>query len=458
MTHPIIKSATTEAYKVLVADDSPVIRRAFRAFPATEIVVRDIVADRAELLRAMTQAEMLDAVLCADHLGGQFGGVQVLNDLRDTQLLPPETAFILMSGDSRKANLMACLEAKPDEILLKPFSPEALVRKLATVVSTRRALAVLRTHAQRQDWPALLRVASDMLAQGTPYQDDVEQLRLEALGKVGQHDAISAFLQTKLQTSPNSVRLLEAFARHSHQMGRLEEAERALNRLVKLQPANLDAADLLAEVLLTRGALVEAQQRLQQALKQSPNSLQRHRVLGHLALFNGDTATAEQAYLFAMRQHAEVHGLSDEDVVNSVRVLLLQGDTARAWRMVGNAQMKLPHSRVLDLLARLTEALVCREYEALSRTQTRVTQGIAVLNEAGLPCEGVLILAAAEVCLMASLPLRADQLCWDLLHTKPHVKLHPAQKIWAERLHKWSRDVQNENLPQGLLHYQKYMK
>ncbi|KVP98213.1 hypothetical protein WJ96_06475 [Burkholderia ubonensis] len=458
MTLPLIKSTAPDAFKVLVADDSPVIRSVFQAFPASEILVRDIVADRQELLQAMTHVEALDAVLCADHLAGFYGGVHALNDLRAGQLLPHETAFILMSGDARKANLMVDIEARPDSILLKPFAPVTLVRKLVATVDARRALAGLRQLAQSRDWSELLSAATATLTQGTRYPAAVALFKMEALGQLGQHGAVRALYQSLLETAPNSPSILEAFARQAHQHGNLEEAEGALNRMLALQPANLFAADLLAEVLLAKGNPVAAQQLLQQALKHSPNSVQRHRVLGHLALLNNDTVTAQQAYLFAMRQHAEANGLYEGDVVNAVRSLLLHGDTAHAWRIVGDSRKKLRDSLALDVLERLTEALMYREYEAFGRTQHRISEGLALLDRTIMPNEGEAIMAATEASLMASLPHRAYRLSLELLNSKPHVKLHPAQKSWVERLHKWSRDVHNEDLPKGMLHYQKFMR
>ncbi|KVP39643.1 response regulator [Burkholderia ubonensis] len=457
MTSPFVQSSAPDAFKVLVADDSPVIRSVFQAFPAGEVLVRGIVADRQELLQALTHDNALDAVLCDDHLAGLYGGVQVLNELRAGQLLPHETAFILMSGDARRSNLMVDIEARPDSILLKPFAPVTLIRKLNVTVKARRALAELRHLAQRQCWDELLRVTNELLEQGTRYQAAVASFKMEALSQLAQHDAVSGLYQSMLETTPNSPSLLEAYARHALKQGSLDEAERALSRMLAATPANLFAADMRAEVLLQKGNAVAAQQQLQQALKLSPYSIQRHRILGHMSLLNGDTVTAQRAYLFAMRHHAEGNGLQEADVVNAVRALLLHGDIAHAWRVVGDSRKVLRDSLALDVMERLTEALLHREYEAFGRTQHRITESIALLDRTIMDSEGVAILAATEASLMASLPHRAYRLSLELLNSKPHVKLHPAQKSWAEKLHKWSRDVHNEALPKGMLHYQKFM-
>jgi CheY-like chemotaxis protein len=447
-----------DTYRILVADDSPVIRGVFRSFNTGEVVVRDVVTDRSALIRAMKDAHDLDAVLCSDHLAGRYGGVQALNELRESKLLPHETAFILMSGDARRSNLMVDIEAKPDSILLKPFAPATLVRKLAETVPVRRALAQVRRQADAQNWDDVLRVTNRMLEEGTDFPTAVLSLKLEALSKLGQHDVVMAMYETILENSPKSVALLETIARYAYDQGQLADAEKTLVRMLTLQPANCFAADLLADLKLERGDPVAAQLQLQHALRHSPNSIGRHRALGHVALLNNDLVTAQRAYANAMRLNAETFELSEVDVANVVRTLLLNGDNLRATRAIRDARHVLQQNLALDVLQELTDAMLYREFESFGRTQQRVQQGIALLERTILPDDGVMLMAATEVSLMASLAHRGHQLSLALLNKRSNVKLHPAQKRWAEKLHKWSRDVHNEALPEGMLQYKHFMQ
>jgi Flp pilus assembly protein TadD len=447
------------AYRVLVADDSQVMHGVFRSFNTGEIVVSDVVTDRRALIQAIRDTQGLDAVLCSDHLAGLYGGVHALNELRERQLLTHETAFVLMSGDLRKSNLMVDIEAKPDSILLKPFAPGTLMRKLEETVLARRALADVRRHAEAQNWTEVLRVSNSKLADGKEYPSAVIALKLDALSALGQHDAVLAVYASVMKDSPRSVGLLEAVARHAYGYGQLMEAERTIARMLALQPANGFAADLLADIMLERGDAVAAQLQLTQALRHSPNSAARNRALGHIALLNNDLVTAQRAYTAAMRLHAESAGLSEVDVANVVRSLLLGGDHQRAKMTIRDARLALRrHSLMLDVLQQFTEAMLTRELESFGKTQQRVRQGIALLERTILPDNGVMLLAATEASLMASLAHRGFQLSATLLKGRSNVKLHPAQKRWVEKLHKWSRDVHDEDLPDGLHKYRQYMQ
>lgn len=457
MTASPEKKTPSQAITIVVADESPAIRNVFHAFSAAELMVRSVARDRPELVQALNAAARVDAVLCDAHLSGPYGGVRLLTDMRSSRLLAHDTAFILMMDDARKSNLMVGIEARPDSILLKPFKPATLMQKLQATVRERQALATLRQLADHEDWEQLLRLATLTLASGTPYVTSVSRLKAEALAQLGRHDAVAAMYRNLLAADPNSTCGLEGMAQHLYRHGNLDDAERTLARLVVLHPANLGAYDLLAAIQLEKGDPVAAQRHLQQAVEHSPYSRQRLRDLGHVALLNVDTVTAQRAYLAATRQPGSA-GRDEADVVNAVRSLVLHGDFAAAWRLVNDARKEMPASLAFEILEHFVEAVLHREYDTYGRTQQRITGGIELLQKTIMPQEGELMLAATEASLISTLPHWAFRLSHELLHNKLHIKLAPAQKNWAKKLHKWAKDVQNEPMPNGLQHYQKFMQ
>ncbi|HDR9103718.1 TPA: hypothetical protein QDB04_000492 [Burkholderia vietnamiensis] len=447
----------TRALKVLVADDSPAIRGVFQHFPAGELQVGGIVADRHALTRAMLQASTpFDAILCSDHLAGWFGGVVALNELRASQLLPPETAFVLLSGDRRRTSLLVCVDARPDSIVLKPFSQEVLLRRLVDAVHERKALLELRRLARDEKWEQLVATAA-ALESHARYVHTVRRLKFEALTAMGQGAAVLEQYRALAESAPKAMVLLEGYAQHAFAQNALDEAEKVIRHILRIQPANLSAMDLLVSVFHAKGDPVSSQQTLQQALLMSPHSVERNRLLGHYALLNGDTVTAHHAYLSAMKQQCESAGYRDDDVINAVRVLMLHGDSFRAARVVAEARKARYGSLVLEVLDHFTDTIRHREYDSFTRTQRRVAEGVAMLDRAIMPCVGLALMAATEACLMACLPYRARELSEVLLSDRVYLQLHPAQKCWAKKLHKWSRTVQNEDVPRGLHHYQRFM-
>ena len=458
MKHSLVSTAAREQFRILVADDTPAIRGVFQSFPTSEVLVKAIVADRPSLTHALAKWADIDAILCSDHLGGTFGGVHAFKDLRARGALPHGTGFILMSGDARRANLMANIEAQPDGILLKPFAPSMLVTKLESVVSARRALAPLREHAAQQSWLEVQRMAGEMLARGTRYPAAVHKFQLEAAAHLANPAALRDTYRQMLVRTPNSQPVLEALARLAIRQANYAEAEQALARLVELQPANMPVVDLLVDVLLAGSDHVGAQRYLQQALRQAPHSVDRQRLLGHLALLNGDTFTAQRAYLAAMRLQAEQGGLGELDVVNAARAQLLHGDSVSAWHLVCDARKALPDSLTLVILEQLVEAVMCRTHEAFSKTQQRLADAAALLSRPIVKNIGPLMLAATEAALMTLLVHRAYIMSKDLVGAVGDMKLHTLQIQWAHKLKKWAIDAEDDELPKGMQHYHKFMQ
>jgi CheY-like chemotaxis protein len=453
-----VKDAAREQYRVLVADDSPAIRGVFQSFPGAELIVQGIVTDRAALAHAMAKWPDIDAVLCSDQLSGTYGGAQALTELRERGALAHHTAFILMCGDARKSNLMANIEARPDGILLKPFAPSMLIAKLDAAVMARRTLAPLRELAAQQSWLELERLASELLDKGTRYQAAVDKFKLEASAQLADPASLRASYQLALAKRPNSPVLLEALARLAYGQAEYDNAAAALARLLLLQPANIQASDLMVDVLLANADLVGAQRQLQSTLRQSPDSVQRQRLLGHVALLNGDTLIAQRAYLGAMRKQAAAGGLDEVDVVNAVRALMLHGDNINAWQVVTESRKVLPDSLPLDILERLVEAVMCRTYDPFSKTQQRLTDAIALLGRPIVKDFGPLTLAAIEACLITVLVHRAYRMCRELVSTLVDVKLHSLQMQWAHKLQKWAIDTEGDELPHGMQNFHKFMR
>lgn len=454
-----VNDAARAQYRILVADDTPSSRGVFQSLPSTEIMVRGIVTDREALVRALAKWSDIDAIVCADHLAGTHGGIHALTELRARGSLPHRTAFILTSSDARRSNLMANIEARPDGILLKPFAPGTLITKLETAVTARRALAPLRELAAQQNWAEVHRVAIELLNQGTRYRGTVEKFKLEACARLADPASLQATYQLMLAQNPNSPGILEAMARLSYNQDDFDGAENALTQLLARQPANIEAMDLMVDVLLAKADRVGAQRQLQQLVRRSPKSAARHRVLGHLALLNGDTLAAHRAYLVAMRQHGEASGSLDEiDVINTVRALMLHGDNLEAWHVVSDARKALPDSLAVDVLERLVDAVMCRSFDAFSKTQHRLSEAITLLNRTIVQNVGPLKLAAIEASLITLLVHRALLMSRELTSSVVDVRLHPLQLNWARKLEKWAVDTEDDELPRGMQHFHKFMR
>jgi Flp pilus assembly protein TadD len=129
----------------------------------------------------------------------------------------------------------------------------------------------------------------------------------------------------------------------------LPEAEDALVKATSLDPNNLDAFLLLAQVQVQRGSLDRAVQSYQQTIQQHPKDARPYVLLGMLEETRRDTAKARQLYEKALQLEPN-NPLAE----NNLAYLLLEtgGDANNALMLAQAARQALPQNPgVADTLA-----------------------------------------------------------------------------------------------------------
>ena len=113
-------------------------------------------SNTAEDARRRCQKGSFDIYLIDYDLGVGENGRQLLESLRDKDLIPPQSVVIMVSGDSSRAMVLSALEAEPDEYLMKPFSQEQFSFRLKRALARRQALESVFSALTRDDLPALV--------------------------------------------------------------------------------------------------------------------------------------------------------------------------------------------------------------------------------------------------------------------------------------------------------------
>jgi DNA-binding response OmpR family regulator len=119
-------------------------------------------------------AQRYDIILCDYNLGQGKDGQQVLEEARFREFMSPSTIFVMITAENTMDMFMGVLEYSPDDYLIKPFTKEALGKKLRDLIRKKenlkdkghretgvhdRCRALRRTHRlQRQE---SLRAAQD---------------------------------------------------------------------------------------------------------------------------------------------------------------------------------------------------------------------------------------------------------------------------------------------------------
>jgi CheY-like chemotaxis protein len=285
----------------LVIDGSPPSRRALVAMLRGFGVSRVEQAVRPQDALKMLEANSFDILICDFHFAGEtMSGKELMDDLRQSGLLPLTTVVVMISGEANYAHVAEAAELGLDAYLIKPHTADALRVRLVKARERKRALAEIFALIGAE-----LFEEAAVLAEAAADEHGVAWLQAARIG---------ADLWLRLGRPADSARLLEevlktgalpwarlGLARAQTESGSVFQARRTLESLITDLPGYTDAYDVMGRVLLEQGLNVEAIEALRKASQITPNSVARLVKLGLMSFYFGDPTEAAQVLNRAVR-------------------------------------------------------------------------------------------------------------------------------------------------------------
>jgi tetratricopeptide (TPR) repeat protein len=267
------------------------------------------------------------AVACAEHLAqSQQGPAAIETWKRVLRIAPSHVPALRALADDR------LLAGRPDEALGPLFNlvkhdpaPETLFELARTLQACRRpneANAFYLTLANQYDylpaWQALAEQALDSGDLQAAHEAAHRLLRDQVPGAVdlalraarelaarcereGDSEQAHAFWSEALDHAPQDLTALEGLANAAENLGRFEESEALLRRLVPLDPTPRSSVKL-AEILIKQGNEDEAEKLFDRALAADPEEPNAHAALARLAQGRGDFLNAGDHAQRALRR------------------------------------------------------------------------------------------------------------------------------------------------------------
>jgi len=208
-------------------------------------------------LQALRAEEGVDLILCEVDIAGQYDGIQLLRDCyRDLRCrhLP----FIMMTGNTNEETLLALaagikewgahdllvkpftqalLEEKIDRLLMKLNSPEELIYRKVDSVAPKAALDMI-----------------GKLEQGGLRSPKLNNIAGEKHMELGEKEkAAERFEKAVSESEVMYLAALRNYAQAQEELGNLDEALGALERLDMLSPLDVDRKLALGDLLLQTG-------------------------------------------------------------------------------------------------------------------------------------------------------------------------------------------------------------
>ncbi len=295
-----------------------------------------------------------DIIVCDYILGSGRTGQQLLEELRRSDRLPDNVAFLMVTAERSYEQVVAAVELAPDDYIIKPFSPEMLRTRMDRLIRKKIFFRHYYEHKQNDNFDRAL-TELDALASSDDsrlYRFDILRARAETLLKANRADDALTCYGEIIAIHPFPW-ALAGQARALRRLNRLEEANSAIDGVLAVAPSYFDAYDLKADICCDLGQFEQAQQVLQEISARTPRNWGRKRKLSSVAKLNGDFETAQRLIEEVIANDWIAGGVPMVDRIELMRTALAAGDRELARAKLAEISEKereqLPPEQRLNL-------------------------------------------------------------------------------------------------------------
>lgn len=242
-----------------------------------------------------------DIVLSDFNLGGSVDGQQLLETIRKNHALDHSTIFIMITADTAYESVVSALEYQPDSYLVKPFPPEAFVRRLKKVQTQKKAFEKVNALRIKQDFEGVEKEAKEVAKKLPIYGSLCSKIIGESMYYRGMYKEAKVHYLMIIQKNKNLAWAYYGMAQCESRLGALMAAAKNLEKTIALSRHFLSAYDLLADVYMKLEMLEEAQATLKKVVEVSPRTLERSQRLGRVSQKLEDWETAEVSFARVVR-------------------------------------------------------------------------------------------------------------------------------------------------------------
>lgn len=308
--------------RVLLVDDQRSFQVMMKAMLQNLGFSQVTILATAEEARRRCAREMFDIYLLDYNLGSGQNGRQLLEFLRQQQLMPAESTVFIISGDNSRAMVLSALESEPDGYMMKPFSQEQLRVRLLRAMHRKAELAPVYAALQEMRHRDVIEACRSLIDEGSRYTTFCRCMMAEMYIHLDELIEARALLRSGLAEA-ESAWLRLGLGKVCYRLGEFEDAIAHLNSALRLRPLMVEAYRWLSQALVATGAHQEAVDTLSRATEISPQSavLQRH--LAEVALQQGDYLHARDAISTMLDLHRYDAGRTAQLLGSYVHTLIL---------------------------------------------------------------------------------------------------------------------------------------
>ncbi len=295
-----------------------------------------------------------DIVLCDYHFDKSLmTGQDLLDDLRESQLLPYSTVFVMVTGERSYVKVAEAAESALDSYLLKPHSAGALEERVLQALRRKRVLGYVFDAIREGDFAKAAKLCLKRFTAKDEFWLYSGHVGAELLMRLKDHASASA-VYTNVYESEGLPWARLGMARAEFESGQAPKALRILQSLIEECPAYADAYDVMCRIHIEDGDLTAALETSRDSSRFTPESITRLQAQGMLAYLLGQNKEAAQTLDRSVRLGIKSK-LFDHQTLVVMGLLHFDqseaGDLSRVLSRVEHAAQSRPGSARLQWMA-----------------------------------------------------------------------------------------------------------
>jgi Tfp pilus assembly protein PilF len=311
--------------------------------------------------RQELESRVFDVVVCDYHFdNNSINGQELLDDLRQAQLLPFSTVFIMVTGECSYLKVAEAAESALDGYLVKPHTAFALEERIVTARHRKRTLSHVFAAIQAGDFAAAAQMCVARYRSREDFWLYAARIGAELFLQVGDVKAAKQLYHSANEAKPAAWAAL-GLARAELASGSVPKATRLLDELLAEDPGYADAHDVMAQIHLEQGHTDMALGSFRSALQITPQSIPRLQKHGMLSFFSGNKDDAMEDLDRTVRLGLKSKMFDAQSLVLLCLVYFDKKDSKEFKWALANLTMlaqKKPESLRLQRFVRNCEALL----------------------------------------------------------------------------------------------------
>jgi CheY-like chemotaxis protein/predicted Zn-dependent protease len=350
-----------------------------------------------EALNAIEEHEF-DIILCDYNLGPGKDGQEVLEEIKERELLPYSTIYIMTTAENTSEMVMGAVEYVPDDYLSKPFTKEILIARLQKLLKRKSTLKKISAATQQRDYETAIKYCDQQLEAKPNNRFELLKIKAELLLRINDFDAVEELVKPILEEREIPWALLYLGQAHYYR-SRFDEAKYIFEDLIEDYPNYLFAHDWLARLHQENENFSEAQDVLEIAAEKSPKAIKRQQVLAKVSMQNEDYDTSEKSFKKVTRSGKNSYYSSPDDYSGLAEVYLKKGMASDAISTI--ADMKKEFARKdpkKNMKSLINEAFLYEEMQKSDKTNQCLDEITSIFKEEPGVVNSMDAIRLAELC------------------------------------------------------------